>query len=328
MKGSAGTRIGDRKDAVKTCFDEWRMQRGALQCHIDGKALVRNFLAAGVALFEEPAGDAGQQEVDEVRRDAPDGMPGLLKMSKNLFALGWTEYDVLARLGLDDQEFEVQLVRDESQAASVRTEEVAKGAGVGLEIGMCDDGIAVQGLVMGHAAARSNALRKDDVLLEIDGRFVGNDPDEVARQLRGVWGTTVALKLKRSTARVLLVHRQRILSRLVATMKPLRKVMIVLMRTCALRAQQFRDEDVHGVRSASFNMFHYNADAGTGLIAKMQLDPRMSDLLHNLELRLFGSSSLSALNTYVLNVLALMPEEDSLRLSQHQQRAAASAARR
>jgi hypothetical protein len=63
-------------------------------------------------------------------------------------------------------------------------------------------------------------------------------------------------------------------------------------------------------------MFHYNAAARTGYIEKMQLDALLCDFLRNYELRLFGFSSLAQLSAHAMNVLALLPDAVSHRLSE------------
>jgi len=181
-----------------------------LQCHLDSKALSHSLRAGGVELFPEeeehptaaasadPAtvralAEAANAERESGAASAPEegltdesagrgGVHPLLRMAGRLEALGNTELDVLSRMGLEAQEFEVRLVRGVPTDAPAETGATAPGAGaaggvqrqgaVGLEVGRSEEGICVKGVVPGGAAAKSNALLKEDVLLEIDGQLV------------------------------------------------------------------------------------------------------------------------------------------------------------
>lgn len=243
----------------------------------------------------------------------------LIRMSMKLDALGDTDSEVMSRLGLDPLEFDVLLVRDhEISPATARPswqqqQQQESKADIGLMIDKSDEGLVVIGFVSGFAATKSGQLSKGDVLLEIDGHYVGDDLAEVQGKLQGAKGTFVTLKMRRSTERVLMIQRRHILSTLLATVKPLRRVMVHVMRTCALQAQLYQKK-MHAP-AVSLAMFHFNPEAHTGMIGNMQLDPLLCDFLRNYEMRLFGYSSLGVLNASAVNVLSLMPEIESQRTS-------------
>ena len=94
-----------------TYFKMWLTQREAVKRHLDSKALLYRFRAAGVDLFPDTAPVASSATTDPT---APNGEEGhvergrglhgehlLLTMSRNLEALGESDVDVLSRLALD-----------------------------------------------------------------------------------------------------------------------------------------------------------------------------------------------------------------------------------
>jgi hypothetical protein len=222
---------------------------------------------------------------------------------------------------------------------------------------MSDGGVSVVGFAEGFAAARSGKLFKDDLLLEIDNQFVGDDLAWAQGLLRGPHKSSVVLKIRRSTERVLLLHRRHLLSKLVSMVAPLRRVMVHVLRVCSReqererqkerQRQKDRQRDKHSSSSSESNkqaaaaadkgasekkkvaaaasslMFRYNTEAQTGLIEQVELDPLLCNLLCNYELRLFGCCTLPGLSTAVANALALLPESEAHRMSPRELEAAA-----
>ena len=242
-------------------------------------------------------------------------------MSQKLAAMGDTEMDVMTRLGLDDQEFEVSLPLTLQ--------------GVGLELVLSVQGVAVHSILFGSAAAKSNSFLKNDILLEINGQSVVNDAGVVSQQLCGPAGDVVLVKMRRSTAKVLLMQRQHILRQLNARVKPLRRVMAHVIGaaaklTCArmqkthasghtLTSKPSSTEATSDTTKSSMplGMMFLNPKTQMGVICQMELDPRLCKFLHAYEVRLFGSASLSELSHRAVNLLALMDETEWQRLSRH-----------
>ena len=246
-------------------------------------------------------------------------MHPLLRMAQRLEALGRTEVDVLARMGLEVQEVEVRLLRDELKWTDTAPSEAPhvpqRQAGVGLELGKSDEGVSITGFVRGCAAANSNSLLKGDVLVEIDGQLVGDELVQVEKLLSGDQGSVVTVKVKRSTVRVLLMHRRDLLSRLVAAVKPLRRVLLHVIRACAQQVRDLPQRSAPAPSPSLSAVFRYNAAADTGFVDKLGLDPMLCSILLNYELQLFGASTLNGLDAYVLKALALLPAAEAQRLS-------------
>jgi len=303
---------GNAEDSIQKAdgyFEQWRTARKQMQLHLDEKTLRNAFKVGGVELFP----DAAAESHDTTGKS--NKVHPLLEMSQKLEALGVTEQDVMARLGLDAQEFDVLLVRDQAVASSgAPAHGRPQEARVGLEFGKSDQGISVTRVVSGLSAAKSNLVNKDDVLLEVDGQFAANEMSLVEEQLRGPTGSSVKLKLRRSTVHVLVMHRRHILSGLLHSLQPLRRVITQVVRAFALCKQT--QEQRAAADKRAMTMFHYNTAARTGYIEKMQLDALLCDFLRNYELRLFGFSSLAQLSAHAMNVLALLPDAVLHRLSE------------
>lgn len=87
-----------------------------------------------------------------------------------------------------------------SEAKDMRIHLQKAFQGIGVDLKKTADGIVVSGLLAGGPAAKSGQIKVNDVLVEIDGKNIANQPiDEVVEQLQGEINTSVNLVLKRFT---------------------------------------------------------------------------------------------------------------------------------